>query len=84
MILHLGNDVSVNTKSIIGIFDIENTSTSQITKNYLSNTKEKEIITVDYEMPKTFVVCENDNKESIYITSISVATLRKRYQYGFV
>lgn len=79
MYLHLGNNVIVNTKSIIGIFDIENTSTSQLTKNFLSNTKNKKIINVNYEMPKSFVVCKNKDCEEIYITSIAVATLRKRF-----
>lgn len=79
MFLHLGNDVAVNTNSIIGIFDIENTSTSQMTKNFLSNTKNKKIINVNYEMPKTFVVCEEDGVESIYITSIATSTLKKRF-----
>jgi hypothetical protein len=79
MFLHLGNDVVVNTNSIIGIFDIENTSTSQMTKNFLSNTKNKKIINVNYEMPKTFVVCEEDGVESIYITSIATSTLKKRF-----
>lgn len=79
MFLHLGNDVVVNTNSIIGIFDIENTSTSQMTKNFLSNTKNKKIINVNYEMPKTFVVCEEDGEEIIYITSIATSTLKKRF-----
>jgi hypothetical protein len=79
MFLHLGNNVVVNTNSIIGIFDIENTSTSQMTKNFLSNTKNKKIINVNYEMPKTFVVCEEDGVESIYITSIATSTLKKRF-----
>lgn len=79
MFLHLGNDVVVNTNSIIGIFDIENTSTSHLTKNFLSNTKNKKIVNVSYEMPKSFIICNYENKEIIYITSISTATLKKRF-----
>ena len=79
MYLHLGNDVLINTNSIIGIFDIENTSTSQLTKNFLSNTKNKKIVNVNFDMPKTFVVCESKGEETIYITSIATATLKKRF-----
>ena len=32
MYLHLGQDVVVRSRDIIGIFDIENTSVSKITK----------------------------------------------------
>lgn len=74
MYLHIGNDVVVRNKNIIGIFDIENTSTGQITKDFL-NANNKKIITVNYEMPKSFIVC----KDAIYITPISVTTLKKRF-----
>lgn len=81
MYLHLGNDVLINTKSLIGIFDIENTSTSKFTKNFLNSTANKKIINVSYEMPKSFVVCfDNDGNEILYITNISVATLKKRFE----
>jgi len=79
MYLHLGNDVLINTKDIIGIFDIENTSTSRLTKKYLNDKSEKKtIVNVSYEMPKSFIICKNNNQEFIYISQISVATLRKR------
>ena len=41
MYLHLGNDFMVNTKEIIGIFDIENTSVSKITKDFLNESAKK-------------------------------------------
>ena len=89
MYLHLGNDVLINTKNLIGIFDIENSSTSQITKNFLSNAgKMDRVFNVSYEMPKSFIVCIDDSfQETVYISQISCATLKKRmYQvneYGY-
>lgn len=78
--IHLGNNISVNTDDIIGIFDIENTSTGKSTKDFLRYAGEiGKVITVSYEMPKSFIVCtDNDNKEIIYISQISVSALRKR------
>lgn len=84
MYIHLGNDVVINTDSIIGIYDIEKTSTSQTTKDFLSNTKGKKIVTVNYEMPKTFVICENNGMETIYITSIAASTLKRRFLHNSV
>ena len=80
MYLHLGEDTVVNQKEIIGIFDIENTSVGKITKEYLSlSGKKKRIFNVSYEMPKSFIVCsDSDGKETVFISQISVATLRKR------
>ena len=34
MYLHLGADVLIKTSQIIGIFDLENTSVSKITREY--------------------------------------------------
>jgi len=79
MFIHLGNDVVVNSKNIIGIFDIENTTTGKNTSKILEKaTKEKRVVTVSFEMPKSFVVCMENGREIIYISQISVATLRKR------
>ncbi len=79
MFIHLGNDVVVNSKNIVGIFDIENTTTGKNTSKILEKaTKEKRVVTVSFEMPKSFVVCMENGKEIIYISQISVATLRKR------
>ncbi len=77
--LFLGEDTVILKNNIIGIFDIEKTSVSQITKDYLNfSDNSREIINVSFEMPKSFVVTYEKNIERIYITNISVATLKKR------
>lgn len=82
MFLHLGSDVVVNSKDIIGIMDMENTSTSKITREYLQKAeKENEIINVSYEdLPKSYVIIKNKNERKIYISPISSATLLKRLE----
>ena len=82
MYLHLGQDIVIRSKNIIGIFDIENTSISKITKDFLgSEEKKKRVITVSSDLPKSFVVCENDGEVTVYISQISCATLKKRSGY---
>lgn len=80
MYLHLGNDIVVKEKDIIGVFDIENTSISRHTKGFLSSAeKEKKVVNVSLEMPKSFIVCKGSaGEERVYISQISAATLRKR------
>lgn len=60
--------------------DIENASTSKITKEYLSAVgRNKQVIYCSYDMPKSFVVTLDDElTERVYISSISSATLIKR------
>lgn len=85
MYLHIGNDYSVLTKDIVGIFDIENTSISKSTREFLKNAEKlKRVIYTTYEMPKSFVVCLDESlTEKIYVSQLSCATLKKRFVNAF-
>lgn len=80
MFLHLGNNYLVNTKDIIGIFDIENTSVfCRKIKKFLCVGRNRRVVNCTYEMPKSFVVClDKDFTETVYISQMSCATLLKR------
>lgn len=76
MYLHIGGDYIINSKNILGIFDMENTTISKYTRSFLANMeKNKKIINTSYELPKSFIVC-TDGK--VYISQISSKTLEKR------
>lgn len=79
MYLHLGQDTVVTTDKIIGIFDIDLCTVSKKTRDYLAEAeKKKRVINVSYELPKSFVVCENNGKVQVYISQISAKTLLSR------
>ncbi len=79
MYLHLGENTVVLIKDIVGVFDLDNSSKSKITRDYLKRaTKENKVVNVSYELPKAFVVCKEFDKEIIYISQISSATILKR------
>ncbi len=83
MYLHLGQDTVVRSREVIGIFDLENTSISKLTKEFLTQAeKEGRVCNVSYELPKSFVICAWKGKQIVYITQISSATLKKRA--GFI
>lgn len=83
MYLHLGNDVLVKTEEVIGIFDLDTTTVSKKTRNYLNKAeKKKEVITVSYDLPKSFVICSKEKKnQRVYLSQLSTATLQKRSGY---
>ena len=83
MYLHIGNGVSVKEKNIIGIFDLENTSISKRTRDFLNKAeKEGRVITITYDLPRTFVIAGKNFKDAkIYISQISSQTLLKRTGY---
>ena len=81
MFLHLGQSTVIRTDDIVGVFDIDNTTVSKHTRNYLSiATKNGRVVNVSFELPKSFIVCKDrDNKETVYISQLSPATLLKRF-----
>lgn len=79
MYLHLGENTVIRTDDIIGIFDMDTSTISKWTKEYLSNaTKSKRVINVTMELPKSYVICNENNEIKVYISQISSQTLMKR------
>ncbi|MCK5812334.1 MAG: DUF370 domain-containing protein [Clostridiales bacterium] len=79
MFLHIGEEYLIKKNNIIGIFDIENTTISIITREYLTDKEKRgQIVTVNNELPKSFIVTCEKNINKIFITSISSRTLEKR------
>ena len=79
MYIHLGSETVINEKNIIGIFDLESTTVSKHTRNFLyKKEKKNEVINVSYDLPKSFILCGNKKESKVYISQISSATLQKR------
>ena len=79
MFIHIGGDVSVPLKDIISILDLERTTTMQWTRQFLKTAEEEGfLMTIGEDIPKAFVIVETEFRYQVYLTSISVATLRKR------
>ncbi|HEX3025984.1 MAG TPA: DUF370 domain-containing protein [Clostridia bacterium] len=83
MYLHLGQDTVIKIQDIIGIFDMETSTISKVTRNYLADAqKAGRVVNVSMEMPKSFVLCCKKSGEiTVYITQISSSTLLKRTGY---
>ena len=80
MYLHIGEDTVINDKSVLGIFDMDTSTVNKATRDYLSKAeKEKRVIYVNYELPKSFIVTDN----KIYISPLNTATLLKRTRQEF-
>lgn len=80
MYLHIGNEIIVSDRNIIGIFDIENTSVSKFTRDFLRKKQEEgRVVNVTNEIPKSFVVCQGKNgRETVYLSQLAASTLKKR------
>ncbi len=80
MYLHIGQDTVVSLKEVVGIFDMDNTTVSKHSRQFLTAAqKAGRVVTVSPELPKSFVVCvDKQKRETVYISQISAATLRGR------
>ena len=80
MYLHLGGEYVITEEEVIGIFDLDTSTVSKHTRKFLNKKeKEKKVINVSYELPKSFILVSNEKKEEkIYISQISSLTLNKR------
>lgn len=78
MYLSIGNDFAVRQSAIIGIFDMDNTSTGKRTRDFLNRAeKEGNVIPCD-DLPKSFVLTAEYGMEKVHLTTLSSSTLEKR------
>lgn len=82
MYIHIGQNTVVTDEEIIGIFDLESTTVSKVTRDYLRvNEKKKNVYYVSAEMPRSFVLCEG---RRIYVSHLSSGTIARRSESGRV
>lgn len=80
MYLHLGSNISVPYADVVGIFDLDNSSTSRITRDFLAAAeKEGMVINVGEDLPKSIVVCCPEGSwQRVYISPLASSTLLHR------
>lgn len=79
MYLHLGNNVVVPTAGIVAVFDLDNSSQSHRTREFLTKAeKNKIVVDVSGELPKSFVLYEVKGKTTVYLSQLASSTLLKR------
>lgn len=75
MFLFLGGNVTVDDRSVIGIFNIEECTVSGITNEHLRvRQKQGKIVNVSEDLPKSLIVCEDKS----YISNVSNLIINKR------
>ena len=78
MYLSIGHDMAVRERSVIGIFDLDNTTTSKRTREFLSAAaQEGQVVPCD-DLPTAFVVTAEDGMDRVILTALSSSTLEKR------
>ncbi|MDO5000713.1 MAG: DUF370 domain-containing protein [Eubacteriales bacterium] len=78
MYLHLGKGTVIDEREIIGIFDLDITSQSHITRQYLNLSERSGIVmNAAEDIPKSFVVCAGGERK-VYLSQMASSTLLRR------
>ena len=80
MYIHIGGDVSLLKKNLVAIFDMDNTTISKHTREFLKLAEDDGVLfNVSEELPRTFVIeASEKGKIKVYLSPVSSATLLKR------
>lgn len=78
MYLSIGNDMAVREMSVIGIFDMDNTSTFKRTRKFLEMAQKEGAVVPCDDLSKSFIVTAEYGMTRVYESTLSSATLEKR------
>ena len=70
--------MAVRDTSIIGIFDMDNTTTSKRTREFLENAEQEGQVVPCDDLPKSFVLTAEYGLSRVYLTSLNSSTLERR------
>ncbi|MCD7753431.1 MAG: DUF370 domain-containing protein [Clostridiales bacterium] len=82
MYLHLGQSTVIDDGDIIGIFDLDITSQSYRTRQFLNRAEKagEVVYTNQNEIPKSFLLCTSSGRreQRVYISTLTSQTLARR------
>ena len=83
MYIHIGNNTLLKTNEIIGIFDLDNTTVSVRTRNFLSKAEKRgDVIFAAADLPKSFVVASRKRGDTrVFLSQLAPSTLSRRSGY---
>lgn len=81
MYLSIGGDMAVRDRTLIGIFDLDNTTCSRDTRAFLTAAEQGgQVVDVSGALQKSFVLTEEFGMDRVYLTQFNAAILEKRME----
>ncbi len=79
MYIHLGRDYVLNDRDIIGIFNLETTTTSPRGREFLNYAqKNGAVVSLSDELPQCYVLADGGLVDTVYLSELSSAAMRRR------
>lgn len=74
MYVYLGNNKSVRECDIVAILDMDSSTVSTHTRNFLSRAQAHgKVVPLGYDLPKSFVIMRD---ETVYLSPFNTSTLK--------
>ena len=79
MYIHLGRDYVLNDRDIIGIFNLETTTISPRGREFLNSAQTNgAVVSLSDELPQSYVLADGGVVDTVYLSELSSAVLRRR------
>lgn len=79
MFLHVGNNKNIREKRIIGIFDMDNSTVSVVTRKFLNVCQKNGTVeSASDEIPKSFILYDDQKNTSVCFSPLSTSSLLGR------
>ena len=79
MYIHLGRDYVLNDRDVIGIFNLETTTISPRGREFLNYAqKNGAVVSLSDELPQSYVLADGAMVDTVYLSELSPAALRRR------
>ncbi len=84
MYLHLGASVVIHQDDVLGIFDLDNTTASRLTRDFLAKAqREGRVVSAGEDLPKSFLLCQDrQGTVTVYLSQLATSTLLRRMESG--
>ena len=80
MYVDIGMDLAVRASQVLGVFDLDNTSWSKRTREFLQRAQEDgSLIEATDELPKSFVLTQEYGQTRVYLTKYNASILARRF-----
>ena len=81
MYLQLGKEKVIRKDSVVGIFDLDITSQSHITRKFLSGAeKQGMVVNTAEDIPNSFLVCEEARKTNVFLVQAGTQSVYKKLE----
>ena len=79
MYIHLGRDYVLNARVIIGIFNLETTTITPRGREFLNYAqKNGAVVSLSDELPQSYVLADGAVVDTVYLSELSPAAMRRR------